>query len=166
MSPHFSPEFAMVEVVLPPNSSLSFSSLRLRRHADYQTVYKLARKQYAREMSFFFARREPPAADIPAHALPFFPATGPRIGLTVGKVLGKAHDRNRIKRRLRAAVRQHAAILGALPVDVVLHPKRSMLTLDWKTVEAEVAQSFRVVRKLADKPQLPPAPRPPRAKKR
>lgn len=156
----------MSDRVLPPEPPVTFSTLRLRRHVDYQTVYKLARKQYAREMSFFFARREPPAADIPTHALPFFPSTGPRIGLTVGKVLGKAHDRNRIKRRLRAAVQQHASILGALPVDVVLHPKRSVLTLDWKTVEAEVAQSFRAVRKLADKPQLPPAPRAPRSKKR
>ena len=152
------------------------AQLRLRRHADFQKVYKLARKQYAKEMSFFFARRTPdsskpawplgdcalsPAGDPSVHLQPIH---GPRVGLTVGKVLGKAHDRNRIKRRLRAAVRQHAPILGNLPVDVVLHPKRTILTLDWTAVEADVAQAFRVVRKLADKPQIPPAPRPPRSK--
>lgn len=136
--------------------------MRLRRHADFQTVYKLARKQYAREISFFFARREV-MPDAPVRRLPLpIPPPGPRVGLTVGKVLGKAHDRNRIKRRLRAAVRQHAAILGEQPVDVVLHPKRTVLTLDWKAVEGEVAQAFRTVRRLADKPQVPPPPRPPK----
>lgn len=146
-----------------PNSlaASTFSEMRLRRHADFQTVYKLARKQYAKEMSFFFARREAAAEGV-VRRFPLPVVSGPRVGLTVGKVLGKAHDRNRIKRRLRAAVRQHAAILGELPVDVVLHPKRTALTLDWKAVEGEVAQAFRTVRRLADKPQTPPPPRPPK----
>ena len=157
-----------------PVAPVSSADLRLRRHADFQAVYKLARKQYAKEMSFFFARRSPLPA--PVHAstarlASFLPAgsvslAGPRVGLTVGKVLGKAHDRNRIKRRLRAAVRQHASLLAGLPVDVVLHPRRTVLTLDWPAVEQEVAQAFRTVRKLANKPQLPPAPRPVRTKKR
>jgi ribonuclease P protein component len=34
-------------------------------------------------------------------------AAEPRIGLTAGKVLGKAHERNRIKRRMREALRRH-----------------------------------------------------------
>ena len=170
---HFEP------IAAKPGLPRSAAQLRLRRHADFQTVYKLARKQYAKEMSFFFARR-PQLTPAPAEVQPIGTGMaqpqrrpwqppvveGPRVGLTVGKVLGKAHDRNRIKRRLRAAVRQHAALLANLPVDVVLHPKRSVLTLDWPTVEAEVAQAFRTVRKLADKPQLPPAPRPARTKKR
>ncbi len=33
--------------------------------------------------------------------------TGPRVGLTAGKVLGKAHERNRIKRRMRESLRRH-----------------------------------------------------------
>ena len=141
------------------------SDLRLRRHADFQLVYKSARKQYAKEISFFFARRAPedvsgtpvfldgaglgvlpPGASSPN--LLSEPRNGPRIGLTVGKVLGKAHDRNRIKRRLRSAIRLHAGLLAGAPVDVVLHPRRTVLTLEWARLEAEVAQIFRTIHKL------------------
>ncbi len=146
-------------------SPSSAASLRLRRHADFQAVYAVARKQYAREMSFFFAKRLP-GIHLPPNAP--LPPPGARVGLTVGKVLGKAHDRNRIKRRLREAVRRHAALLGNLPVDVILHPRRTYLALPWAALEAEVAQAFRTVHKLADKPQtpLPPRDRKPAAQNR
>ncbi len=65
----------------------------------------------------------------------------PRVGITAGKVLGKAVERNRIKRRMRAAI---TANLDALPggVDVVLHPKRAVLTADWTTLRNEVRRIF------------------------
>jgi len=105
---------------------------RLRHHADYQRVYKAGRKQFAKQMAYFFALR---AADAPSET------AGPRIGLTVPKALGKAVDRNRIKRRMRVAV------LRALPrlsvaVDVVLHPRSSVLTLDFATIEQDVSEVF------------------------
>ena len=126
------------------------TDLRLRKHADYQRAYKAGRKQFAREMSYFFAMRStlPERKLHPSESLLDLP-TGPRIGLTVGKVLGKAVDRNRIKRRLRAAVRQHASLLEGLAVDVILHPRKSALTLDWPVLEREVATVFKTVRKLA-----------------
>lgn len=67
--------------------------------------------------------------------------TGPRVGITAGKVLGKAVERNRIKRRMRAAI---VANLDALPrgVDVVLHPKRSVLTAEWAALRNEVRRIF------------------------
>ena len=69
---------------------------------------------------------------------------GPRIGLTVGKVLGMAVERNRIKRRMRECVRRHAATL-TYPVDVILHPRRTALEMDAGKLDAEVAQVFRTV---------------------
>lgn len=69
---------------------------------------------------------------------------GPRIGLTVGKVLGKAVDRNRIKRRLREVVRRHAGTL-TFPVDVILHPRRTLLTLEAAALDREVAQIFNTI---------------------
>jgi ribonuclease P protein component len=116
--------------------------LRLRKHADYQRVYRAARKQFSISMSWFAARRAESAAEFEAgHTIEAEPE-GPRVGLTVGKVLGKAHDRNRIKRRMREAVRRHIAQLPA-SVDVVLHPKHSVLTLEFAKLEAEVLRIFR-----------------------
>ena len=66
-------------------------------------------------------------------------AAGPRVGLTVGKVLGKAHDRNRIKRRMREALRRHVDLLSN-GFDLILHPRRSVLTIEFAKLEAEVVR--------------------------
>ena len=136
-----------------PDTRPPFAELRLRKHADYQRAYNASRKQHAREMSFFCARRDAmPARRLhPDEIAPEGPG-GPRIGLTVGKVMGKAHDRNRIKRRLRAAVALHAGELAGLPVDVILHPRRSVLTLEWSRLQREVLNVFRIVKKQCGQP--------------
>ena len=124
---------------------------RLRKHADYQRVYKASRKQFAKQMSYFFTRR---SAEEIAHDPDG--ATGARVGLTVGKVMGKAVDRNRIKRRMREAVRKNLAALTT-PVDVVLHPRRAVIYLEFAELDREVASVFRVIQKLANR--MPPAAR-------
>jgi ribonuclease P protein component len=109
--------------------------LRLRKHADYQRVYGASRKQFSKQMAFFYSvRPEGRRSDTP----------GPRIGLTVGKVLGNAVERNRIKRRMRECVRRHAATL-TYPVDVILHPRRTALTLEAARLDEEVARIFRTI---------------------
>jgi ribonuclease P protein component len=113
------------------------SQSRLRQHADYQRVYKAGRKQFAKQVAYFFALRTPESPS---------PTAGPRIGLTVPKALGKAVDRNRIKRRLREAIRRALPLLS-VSVDVVLHPRRSVLTLDFAIIEQEVAEVFRTIQK-------------------
>ena len=75
---------------------------------------------------------------------------GPRVGLTVPKALGKAVDRNRIKRRMREAVRAALPLLSS-PVDVVLHPRRSVIDLDFVQLKREVATIFRSIQAGCDR---------------
>jgi len=115
-------------------SRLKAQDYRLRKHADYQRVYREGRKQFSASMSYFFALRG---------ALSSEPA-GPRVGLTAGKVLGKAVERNRIKRRLRDIVRRRVALVDA-DVDIVLHPRKSVLTMDFGKLEGEVVRVFTTI---------------------
>ena len=77
--------------------------------------------------------------------LPRTAAGGPRIGFTVPRVLGGAVVRNRMRRRVREAVRASLAEL-AFSVDVVINPKRSALTADFAELGADVARAFAVIR--------------------
>jgi ribonuclease P protein component len=108
----------------------SLTGLRLRKHADYQRAYTAGRKRQSASMSWFLAPQQP---EFDAHI------AGPRVGLTAGKVVGKAHERNRIKRRMREALRRHTALLPQ-GCDLILHPRRSVLTLDFAKLEAEVVR--------------------------
>jgi ribonuclease P protein component len=113
----------------------SLTPHRLRKHADYQLVYKAGRKQFGKQIAYFFALRP---ADRRSDT------TGARIGLTVPKALGKAVDRNRIKRRMREAVRRNLPLLTAA-VDVILHPRRSVIDAEFATLEREVGVIFRSI---------------------
>jgi ribonuclease P protein component len=110
----------------------SLAGARLRRHADYVTAYAAARKRQSANMSWFLAPRTEDAASGAC-------ATGARVGLTAGKVLGKAHERNRIKRRMREALRRHVNLLPS-GFDLIFHPRRSVLTMDFAKLEAEVVR--------------------------
>jgi ribonuclease P protein component len=107
----------------------SLKGARLRKHADYQRAYAASRKRQSASMSWFLAP-QPTAVESVA---------GPRVGLTAGKVLGKAHERNRIKRRMREALRRHVDLLPQ-GCDLILHPRRTVLTVDFKKLEAEVVR--------------------------
>jgi ribonuclease P protein component len=105
---------------------------RLLKHADFQVVYKQGRKHFSGNMTAFYRENQSIAR--------------PRVGFTVGKVLGGAVDRNRIRRRMRSAVRNHLREL-ARPLDVVLHPRKSVLTLEFSQLDAEIMQVFAVVQR-------------------
>jgi ribonuclease P protein component len=112
-----------------PPKRQSMTGARLCKHSDYQRAYALARKRQSASMSWFLAA-QPPAGTC---------AAGPRIGLTVGKVLGKAHERNRIKRRMREALRRHMDLLPT-GIDLILHPRRTVLTTEFAKLEAEIVR--------------------------
>jgi ribonuclease P protein component len=110
-----------------PAKRKSLADSRLRKHADYQRAYDAARKRQSASMSWFLAPQSPEGQ------------AGPRIGLTAGKVLGKAHERNRIKRRMREALRRHLELLPS-GFDLIFHPRRVVLTMDFAKLEAEIVR--------------------------
>lgn len=90
-------------------------------------------------MTYFFRLRD--AAE-PAGARPL--GSAPRIGFTTGRVLGGAVVRNRIRRRMREAVRMHASELPQR-IDVVLHPRKVVLDMDFAHLEKEVSRVFAAI---------------------
>lgn len=113
-------------------------SARLLRHADFERVYKQGRRHFSASMTVFYWERQP--ADSGASA------TGLRVGFTVGRALGGAVQRNRMKRRLREAVRMSRPVPGA-SADVVINPKKVVLTADFESILNEVRQAFVVIEK-------------------
>jgi ribonuclease P protein component len=70
---------------------------RLSRSAEFERVYRRGRSRSNRWLVL--------------HAFPRESSEGPRLGLSVGKKVGGAVDRNRVKRVLRDAFWRHADIL-------------------------------------------------------
>src|SRR5262249_591840 len=103
---------------------------RLLRHADFERVYKQGRRHFSPHMTVFYLAR----------------AEGEelRVGFTVGRVLGGAVERNRIKRRLRESVRltRPAAPVAA---DVVINPKKSLRTAEFSELLNEACRAFEVI---------------------
>jgi ribonuclease P protein component len=88
--------------------------------------------------------------------------TGLRVGLTVTKRVGHATERNRIKRRLRAAVPAAGQDYATINADVVIIGRRDILTADFDVLIDDLRRALRVVTKpksahLSDRP-LPSSP--------
>ena len=72
---------------------------------------------------------------------------GLRFGLTVTKKVGHATERNRIKRRLRAAIQEAASGHVATNVDVVVIGRRDILTADYGVLIEDLRRALRTVTK-------------------
>jgi ribonuclease P protein component len=105
-------------------------SHRLLKHADFDRVYRQGRRHFAPHMTFFSLAR--------------ISGTGPRVGFTVSRALGGSVQRNRIRRRMREAVRLNLCTLRAA-VDVVINPKKSALSAGFADIKNEVAEGFQKI---------------------
>jgi ribonuclease P protein component len=112
---------------------------RLLKHSDFERVYKQGRRHFSPHLTVFYLSRPEDATPQPLA----------RVGFTVGRQLGGAVERNRIKRRLREVVRTGASLPGAM--DVVINPKKTVLAMDFKVLFEEVDRAFATVAKAAGK---------------
>jgi len=92
---------------------------------------------------FYWQRPEAGVAGAKAPTARAAVASGLRIGFTVGRALGGAVVRNRMKRRLREAVRLTPP--AGVNADVVINPKKSLLTVEFAAVVNEVSRAFVVI---------------------
>lgn len=107
---------------------------RLRRTADYRRTYKEGSKFVGPLFAAFYRPNEPGE-----------PA---RVGYTTPRSMGKAVIRNRIKRRMREAVRLRLA--GLTPGwDLVFNPRRAVLDAGFDRLTGEVDRLFHVLRSKA-----------------
>jgi ribonuclease P protein component len=117
-----------VEPFLSHGRDLRFpKSARVLRRSDFRKIYDHG----SRFSCAYFA----------AFCLASSEQTGPRVGFTVSRAAGSAVVRNRMKRRIREAVRLH---LPELPPrwSIVFNPRKPLLEADFDALEREVSKVF------------------------
>lgn len=116
-SPRFS--FAVTPLTLPKER-------RVLRSAEFRKVYKAGVRVTSRYFAAFFLSLE--GVGQPS-----------RVGFTLPRALGNAVLRNRLKRRMREAVRAH---LSQLEEDwaIVFNPRRAALDASFDDLSSEVSR--------------------------
>lgn len=117
----------------PPPMTASGALSTLKRRADFLRVAKGQRRQCGA-----FSLQAAPAR-----------TAGPRVGYTVTRATGTAVERNRIRRRLRAAIE---AAGSQIPIaDYVIVARRGVLSEPFPKLTAGIAQTMRqIARRLSD----------------
>ncbi len=102
--------------------------VRMKKRADFLRAAK-GRRLHARAFSLQVFRRDDAAVAIP------------RFGLTVTKKTGGAVERNRIKRRLREALRS-PALAPETGHDYVIVARRDVLTISFQDLVADLSKTL------------------------
>jgi len=94
---------------------------------------------------------------------------GLRFGLTVTKRVGHATERNRIKRRLRAAIPAAGQDYANIDADIVIIGRRDILSADFDLLIDDLRRALRTVTKPRSAPpaeRRPPSSPPPNGERR
>jgi ribonuclease P protein component len=122
----------MAKAKAPKGSTLRVTTLKKR--AEYLRVRKGARCATQAFVLEAKARGHEDRARLPANE--------PRFGFTITKQVGKAVERNRIRRRLKAAVRGMGPGHARGEFDYVLIARRPALTSQFAALVSELAKAF------------------------
>jgi ribonuclease P protein component len=106
---------------------------RLRKNEDFRIIYKRGRSHVCDLAVLYVLRRTDNTEGAPSR----------RIGFVVSKKQGDAVVRNRIKRRLREAVRLALPMLRDGPYDMIFVGRSGLKEAPWPAVQAAVADLFR-----------------------
>lgn len=80
------------------------------------------------------------------------PRGEPRFGFVLTKKTGNAVERNRMRRRLRAAIRETKALAGSEPNDFVIVGRRALLTASFNSILSDLTQGLSRVRPRSSSP--------------
>lgn len=108
------------------------ASERLTRRRDFSAVYA-RKKSWAGPLLVLYVRR----AEVSSPEANSEEVVTRRFGYSVSKKVGKAHDRNRVKRRLREICRLHGAEI-ARGFDVVFVARTASSEASYTDLEAAV----------------------------
>lgn len=103
-------------------------SVRILRSKDFRRVYDQGARYSGPYFAAFYARR-PDAGG------------GPKVGFTTPRALGRAVERNRIKRRVREAVRLRLDRLSP-QWEIVFNPRRAAMDSPFSELTREVEKLF------------------------
>jgi ribonuclease P protein component len=118
---------------LPPGEPLG----RLTRRAEFQRVAR-GRRCLAESFTLQSRQRERTEAES---------VSGPRVGLTVTRNVGGAVERNRVKRRLKEALKAAQPLEAEGDHDYVLMARREALGRRFAALVDDVRAAFRAARR-------------------
>lgn len=115
-------------------------SARLLKHSEFERVYRNGRRYSLPDFALFYLPSSTAAECNTAEQV--------RVGFTVPRALGGAVERNRIRRRMREAVRLTLAeVRVGISADVVMNPRRSVTAAPFQQLLKEVKEAFQAIRR-------------------
>ena len=118
---------------------------RLKRRTDFRAIAQAGVRAPAKAFVLQALRRDAPAQDSAREA-------AVRVGFTVSRQVGNAVERNRVRRRLREAVRLKPKAAFAPGYDYVLIGRRSALTCPFGDIARELDGALRRIATGTHKP--------------
>ncbi len=126
---------------------------RLRENRDFRLIYARGRSHADSLAVIYVLRRNGDYVNA---------APGRRIGFVVSKKLGDAVVRNRIKRRLREALRLRLPDLCEGPFDIIFVGRTGAKGAEWPAIQASVGDLLRRAGMLRGGAEGPERAHPPR----